>query len=91
MRHGGSTCGRSHCIATIVSSLVHSFISVNSNRGGPGVSSISSGLSSLTCRMARYRSHEYANFGFVNGSFVFAESGLTHGYHAIHPERILPS
>src|SRR5277367_2566079 len=87
------TCCSNHCAATIVSSPIHSLISVNCNRGGPSFPSSLSGGISMTCRIARYRSQVYANLGFVNNSFesLLFESGFTHGYQAIHPESILPS
>ena len=86
------TCCRSHCIATIVSSQVHSLITENCNRGGPSLPFSLSGGISLTCRIAKYRSQVYANFGLVYVSFEsLLESAFTQGYHAIHPESILPS
>ena len=89
----GGTCCSNHCAATIVSSPIHSLIRLNCSRGGPSFPSSLSGGISLTCRIARYRSHVYANLGFVNASFesLIFESGFTHGYQAIHPESILPS
>ena len=77
-------------MATIVSSQIHSLRSVNCNLGGPSLpSSLSAGISE-TCRIARYLSHVYANFGFVKGSEEF-ESVFTHGNQDIQPDRILPS
>lgn len=88
--NGEYTCCNNHCVATIVSPPIHSLMRENCNRGGPSLpSSLSRGIS-LTCRIAKYRSQVYANFGFVKDSFVVL-SALTQGYHAIHPESILPS
>ena len=86
------TCCKSHCVATIVSWPIHSLISENCNCGGPSLPFSTSLGISPTCRIAKYRSQVYANFGCVYVSLAsLVEFPFTQGYQAMDPDKILPS